>query len=593
MLFHNTCYRVFQFLFLLAVLIMPLTLSAEDISVSFSASGGFYDYPFSLSLTCPEGYVIHYTTNGNTPKPSDPQYVSPLELNKSLYSRSNIYTIQTCADSSWFVPDTIQRCIVIRAAAFDAEGNQKSTVVTNSYFIKSLGIDLHGLPVISLCSDSLSLFDYETGILVSGITGSNYHQHGREWERLCNFEFYEPSNEGINQQIGLRTHGAASRGGIQKGLRLYARKEYGTKQFNYVFFEEDKNNNCFKHLVLKPVSSGLIRDHICSKIAQNLNFEVPQSRLAIVYLNGEYWGLYYLKERPDAHFIEDHFGYDKENVNIIESWSGVTTDGSNESFLEMMHWMMGADLSNPDTYEYAKSMIDIDCFIDYYCFQLFVANADWPDNNMRCWQGNNGKWRWIFHDGDYCLVSYRKMLSATLYSLENKDVSTILFSKLLANECFRNQFYERFGKLLTTDFYPKTTQRYFNQCLIAINKELDTHFYRFGFQDNKDDFDFQVFFMNGFLSQRMVSAAAMVYGLFYYNGWTYSNSLISSQSTFKYNPKRKPVFLFRMAMQFKDWKYVNRYFAYMRYRNKEDWKNSKLHQYLKQTKPWRWLKGES
>lgn len=578
-------------LFLL-LLLSPISLISQEASITFSTCGGFYEHPFNLSINCPEGYVIHYTTNGNTPKPSDPQFVSPLMLDKSLYSTSNIYTIQTCDDTLWYVPDSIQRCIVIRAAAFDQAGNQSSPVVTNSYFIKDFGIDLQGLPVISLCSDSLSLFDYETGILVPGITGCNSLQHGRDWERSCNFEFYEANNSGVNQLAGMRTHGAVSRKSIQKGLRLYARKEYGSKRFNYNFFEEKNSNNSFKHLVLKPVGHSLIRDHICSQMAQNLNFEVPCSRLAAVYLNGEYWGLYALKERPDAQFIEDHYGYDKDNVNIIESWSGTTTDGSNENFLKMMDWLMEADLSKPEEYEHIKNIIDIDCFIDYYCFQLFVANADWPDNNMRCWQGNDGKWRWIFHDGDSCLASNREMLSFTVYNPNNKNISTILFSKLLTNECFRNQFYERFGKLLTSDLYSTTTRKYYEQGLSAIGQEYGIHASRFGFQSDIDNFDFEMHFMDNFLSYRMVSAAAMIYGLFNYNGWTYSNSAIPSQSTFKFQAKRRPVYLFRMALQFKDWRYVREYFAYMRFRNREDWKSSDFKQQLKKTKLWRRLKGE-
>jgi hypothetical protein len=223
---------------------------------------------------------------------------------------------------------------------------------------------------------------------------------------------------------------------------------------------------------------------------------------------------------------------------------------------------------------------------------LFVANADWPDNNMRCWQCDDGKWRWIFHDGDYCLASYRDMLPVTVYNPNNKNISTILFSKLLTNECFRNLFYERFGKLLTSDLYPTATHRYYNQCLTAIGQEFDTHVSRFGFQGYKDDFDFQMRFMDDFLSHRLVSAAAMIYGFFYYNGWTYSNSAIPSQSTFKYQPKRRPVFLFRMALQFKDWRYVRQYFAYMRFRNREDWNTSNYKQQLKKTKLWRRLKGE-
>lgn len=576
---------------LLVLLISPLFLSAQQVSVAFSSPGGFYEKPFSLSLSCPDRCSIHYTVNGNTPCASDPIYEEPLWLDERLYSKSNIYTVQICPDSEWFVPDTIQKCIVIRASAFDEGGSQIGDIVTHSYFIQSLWPNLSHLPVVSLCCDSLALFDYDTGIMVQGAMKDNYLQKGRDWERLCNVEFYELNNLGINQQAGLRIHGAGSRGGMQKGLRLYARKEYGVKRFKHNFFEATDLQS-FKHLLLKPFGNGLCKDHICTQIAQPLNFETPKSRLVVLFLNGEYWGLYFLKERPDDQFIEDHYGYDKKDVNVIESWSGTIANGNNEDFVKMMRWFMRADLSDPNEYKQACQLIDVDCFIDYYCFQLFVANNDWPNNNMRCWQTHNDKWRWIFFDGDYCLTDYPNMLANTLYNDENKDISTLIFTELLMNEKFRNQFYERFGHLLTHEFDSKNTKRFFNTCIKSFEKEIDPHFNRFGFTNQKEAFSFQIYFVDLFLSIRLASAAAMVYKLYYYNGWRYDNSKVASQSTFKFKPNdSKPVFLFRMARQFKDWRYVHQYFVYRRYRIQDDWKNSGFHQYIKKTKLWKKLKS--
>ena len=115
-------------------------------------------------------------------------------------------------------------------------------------FIKALGCDTHGLPVVSICADSLDLFGFEQGILVPGIhfdslnpeISGNYFQKGREWERVSNVEFYDYSdNGGINQICGLRTHGNRARRQPQKGLKIYARQEYGNKHFHHQFFESD------------------------------------------------------------------------------------------------------------------------------------------------------------------------------------------------------------------------------------------------------------------------------------------------------------------------------------------------------------------
>jgi hypothetical protein len=586
--FHRV--RLTSFLLLCAL----LSHAADaEMGVSFSAQGGFYDSPFYLTLSCPHGLTIHYTLNGNEPTRLDKVYEHPLFLDEKLYSKSNIYTVQTCPDSIWFVPNAIKKCIVIRAAAFNENGNCIGSVTTNSYFIKSLETYSTNLPIVSLCADSLALFGYEEGILLQEGAHKNCFQHGRDWERLCNFEFYEIDNQGINQQAGLRTHGNITREGIQKGLKLYARSEYSQKRFKYKFFETTDHQS-FKHLVLKPMKGGAIRDLICTQIANSLNFENPQSRPVILFLNGEYWGLYYLKEKPDAQFIADQFGMNKENIDIIESWSGTIADGDNQDFIKMMQWFMKSDLTNDNEYQRACSLIDVDCFIDYYCFQLFTANGDWPSNNMRCWQADNGKWRWIFFDGDECLNSYPNMLANTIINKENTDISTLVFSKLLNNEDFRDRFYARFGHLLTNEFHPKHTKEYYYSCAKSVENEIDAQFSRFGYQNLKDKYEFQLRFTEIFLSYRMVSAASMVYRLYFYNGWTFNNSATSSQKQFKYNPdSRRPTFLLRMARQFKDWKYVRMYFAYERSRIHNEMKTSKLRQSMKHSRIWRKLNGKS
>lgn len=130
-------------LLLLMRVVAPLGLCSQE--VQFSQPGGFYDESFFLALSYPSGDTsIHYTTNGNAPNANSQVYVSPLHLDQDLYSHSNIYTIRNCPESLWYQPDSVQHCIVIRAAAFDSEGNRISPINTNSYLIRKLGCDTHG-----------------------------------------------------------------------------------------------------------------------------------------------------------------------------------------------------------------------------------------------------------------------------------------------------------------------------------------------------------------------------------------------------------------------------------------------------------------
>lgn len=405
---------------------------AQNEKVLFSSNGGFYKDSFELSLDCLyANHHIRYTTNGATPTANSRLYRKPLYLDERLYSASSIYKIQVTLEDEMYYPDQIERCIVIRAAVFDENDQCISPTVTNTYFIASLGNDSHGLPLVSICADSLDLFDYERGIFVPGIhfnpddslwTG-NYFQSGKEWERTANIEFYELDNSGINQLAGLRTHGMAGRRYQQKNLAVFAREEYGKKRFKHPFFES-LNIDSFKHLQLKPFScawSGAgVQDALCQAIAnQSVNVESLATRPAILFLNGEYWGIYY----------------------------------------------------------------------------------------MRCWREGNGKWRWIFYDADACLdwPSFDVFENATHHGeaiLHTSSQSTVLFRRLLANETFRDQFFDRFQELIHSHFQFTETHPLLLQLENKLNDEIHSQANRFGMPVDYQDWTKQCEKLETILRQR-------------------------------------------------------------------------------------------
>ena len=464
--------------------------------VLFSANGGFYEETFELEMfsTYPQGH-IRYTTNGNRPTAQSRQYVEPLVLDEGLYSKSNIYTIVNCPEQEFFLPDSIRHCIVIRAAVFDENDSCISPVATNSYIIRALGCDTHGLPVVSLCADSLDLFDYERGIMVPGINfdslnpyySGNYFMKGREWERLSNIEFYEFDNTGINQLVGLRTHGKQSRWRSQKGMNIFAREEYGNKRLRHRFFETIPLDN-FKHLSLKPYMSSWngsgCKDYITGRMAEHLDVESLASRPLVLFLNGEYWGIYYISEKPDERFLEDHYGIDIEAVSIINIWYELEC-GILNGYYSIYTWLETADLSDDEQYAYAEAHIDIANFIDYYVLELFANNADWPAYNVRMWQLGNGKWRWIFFDGDACLEYMDfDVFANAVYDGDNgypsNRIATLFFRRLLENAQFRLRFQQRFNELVSTVFAYENTKPYFDYIKLKLQPEVPNQMERFG-----------------------------------------------------------------------------------------------------------------
>ena len=504
---------------LLTVALLFLIVSANAQEVTFSKPGGFYDQPFELTLSCDQhGKVIHYTTNGSTPTASDPVYSQPLQIDERLFSHSNIYTIQTSPETLWYQPDTVKKCIVIRAATFDETGNRLGRATTQSFFIKTMGCDTHGLPVVSICADSLDLFDYDRGIFVPGAAfdpanpddSGNYYLTGREWERPINFEFYELDNTGVNQGAGIRTHGGNGRKLPQKSMKIYAREEYGKKRFLFPFFENLADTS-FKHLVFKPFTASWsqsgVNDHISNQIAARLDLETLASRPVALYLNGEYWGIYYIHEKPDERYLETHCHADIDEVNLIEGWLGECEAGNNFGFLELYDYIASHDLSEPEAYAYVESKIDIKNFIDYQIFEIFSANLDWPVNNMRCWQEGNGKWRWIFFDGDIGFINkeFDGFANATYdgpSGYPSSSTSTLFLRKLLENETFKVEFLNRYRQLLRSAFAYETTKPLKDKAFETLKGEIPNQVARFHNPDSLQLWELHMDGIDAFLSLR-------------------------------------------------------------------------------------------
>ena len=507
-------------LLLCFIFLFPLLLCAQQDYVVFSRSGGVYDDPFLLTLQCnnPQNH-IYYTLNGGTPTRSSHLYTQPLQVNRQLYSSSNFYQQHiTPPDEDQFLPDSIFRAIVIRAAVFDEAGNRVSSVVTQSYFIQSLGCDFHGLPVMSLCADSVDLFDFNTGIMVPGVhlvednphwTG-NYYMTGQEWERLCNVEYYAENNGGFNQQAGLRTHGGNGRRHQQKGLKIYAREEYGKKRFSHGIFE-NYDVTSFKHLVLKPFACSWteagFEDYLSSLIAHDLNVDNMASRPIVLFLNGEYWGIYFIHEKADERYVEDHYDFDHDFCNIMGNWFSVVEAGEGTNFINMMEWLKSADLSDSIQYQQLCEMIDIDNFIDYQILEIFIANADWPANNMRCWQVPGRKWRWFFYDGDAGFKYVQSLVFSNAVSESTQDwptnaQSTLMFRKLLQNKSFRRKFIERYNNLINTYLSYNYTHLYLNKAQNLIQDEVARQSERFGKPTNMKLWNKRIEEVDKFLRQR-------------------------------------------------------------------------------------------
>lgn len=294
---------------------------------NFSRRGGMYSKGFDLEISHDKtGVEIYYTLDGSEPTPQDIKYDGKIDIEKRGKEEPGLSTIRT---TSRFQDDPfgdVQKATVIRARAFK-EDHLQSSISTQSYLVTEEGKDRYTLPVISLSAPSPSLFSADSGIYVKGEDeeNPNFDQRGHDWERTSNYEIFDTERDKhLNMQAGTRIHGGWTRYLPQKSLRLYARRIYGTNPMEYQLLPH-KNLHEFKRVILRnngnihPDDSWAweqgasvetyFRGGMTQEIFRDMNFETRDYEPAILFINGEYWGLYNIRERFDRFYFTTKYPY--------------------------------------------------------------------------------------------------------------------------------------------------------------------------------------------------------------------------------------------------------------------------------------------
>jgi hypothetical protein len=228
---------------------------------------------------------------------------------------------------------------------------------------------------------------------------------------------------------------------------------------------------------------AIIKDVVAQKMASSLNVDYQEFQPVIVYLNGEYWGIHTLRDRIDERYIEYTHGIDKDSV---EFYSKTNTHYSN-----MLEYMENNNMENPEHYNYIKTQMDIDAFIDYTIAEFFFKNYDWPGNNIEAWRKlPDGKWRWVFFDLDagFGNPDFNMFVHATgtdtTITWPNPAFSTVKFRNLFKNESFVNQLIERYADVLNNHFIVEDMINEMNSVKELYSPEIQKHIDRWNYPDS-------------------------------------------------------------------------------------------------------------
>lgn len=476
--------------------------------VIFNISGGIYSGSVNVTLSTENDAEIYYTTNGDEPTTGSKRYTSDISLSGSTVIKAKSYT----------------------------EGYLPSETVVNTYIINKN----FSLPVISISTDSLNLWDYNEGIYVLGPNaesaapnyGANFWE---DWEKPAHIEFFNPEGEReFSEGCGIRIYGGWTRSYAQKSLAVFFRGEYGASALEYQLFPNLPYDE-YQSFVLRNSGNDwqytMMRDGLMQNIAKNAaDVDGLEFRPAIVYLNGEYWGIHNIREKVNEDYLARRYGIDPDRVDILENNANVV-EGSAEDYSALIDYIENNPLSDPQAYQYVSDRIDINEFISYFILNIYFVNLDWPGNNIKYWKSwrENSKWRWFLYDTDFGFGLYNKdnyqydMMNfvTTIYgpSHPNPPWSTFLLRKLLENEEFEGKFIDKVGDLCNSFFKQDYVIGLIDSLSQTIIDEIPAHSQKWN-QFSYDRWVGEVEYLRTFAKNRVQNLRSNVSGFFNLGGTT-------------------------------------------------------------------------
>ena len=442
--------------------------------------GGLYERPLeggsAVTITVPANSVVRYTTDGTDPDLHSEEYTGPIPIEKNT---------------------------VLRARAF-RDGVEPSQIVTQTYLISVY----HTMPVVCLTTDPDNLWNEATGMFADGPELDRETQE-RPWENATYWqknwfggwvEYYDTSGvQQISQGMTFRVMGQFSLDMPQKSLYVKADGQYGKSSFDYAFFDERPYESYASFVLRNGGQDGLysrVIDGMQARLVDQSGSNLANQawKPVIVYINGEYWGHYNLRERAGAKMIAQHEGWDNpDDIDLLESdgtRSSQINQGSNKAYKDLVEYVESHDLvKDREAFEYVCSQIDIDNMLDYFIFESFFGNTD--PGNIRFYRNaksGDGKWRYLLYDIDWGFFSVlgnrNQLIGGVGYVLNEKGMgdhrikSNVLIRHLIRVPEIQDRFLTRYGHYFQTVFTTEYMTNLFNQMITQIKPEMQMHMRR-------------------------------------------------------------------------------------------------------------------
>lgn len=390
--------------------------------ICFSEANHFCseDYLLELSIAGKKPGYITYTMDGTEPKASSTPYTEPILLSANDTHFPNGYSI--------------------RAKAFYDDGTVSDTYV-HTYFVNTNIKDRYSTVLLSINGDPKELTELPNGILV----GENYKERGESSEREVHIEAIAPDDTLLFSQFsGVRVFGGTSREHAIKSLKLFARKEYDPENgsFKFSLFQTPKADGDgivkkYDKLVLRNGGDdfrlSFLRDELLERIAPTAGFAEAEGVIpALAYVNGKYYGFYWLHESYCNKFFQNKNGKTDGKYIVVEGsekYKSVSGDEDEKKaaseFNKLYSRFAYSDLTDDTNFNALSLVLDVNNYLNYMSYNMYVANYDWPQGNYRAFRyyaaegesytmdgETDGRWRFLLHDMDCGLGCYQSTADA-------------------------------------------------------------------------------------------------------------------------------------------------------------------------------------
>jgi len=279
----------------------------------------------------------------------------------------------------------------------------------------------------------------------------------------------------------------------------------------------------YKSFSLRHVNlESRLRDKFTTDLFRHRNLTTADMRVSVLFLNGEYWGMYTINELFTDYFIQSHYHIPARNVGMVKQYN--VEEGPESEYREFMDFAYqysNKDLTESGNYLEVFKKVDFISLMEHYASGIYIGIEDWPGYNFGVWRNMGSKIEGNdFSDGKWRLITYD--LDKTLFNSSNDDwihmhirsygTPAKLFISLLKNKHFKKKFVNLYcdyaNGLMSMDKINKLIDNYRENCteLIANSQHRWNYYdgsklegYAYNKQKYLNALDNIYNFFNGFL----------------------------------------------------------------------------------------------